>query len=526
MEPNKNYKDNSDPQEESAEMKAFPGFNHFSSSGAGSPDDDEASLSDESGYLPEGGPEAEEADSFYVPDASDDGPDSFYQPDEADEEPDPLYGAEESEDGADLFYPPEETEGGQDLLYASDGADDEPDSFYTPDGSEDDQDPFYQPDGSEYEPESDDGADPPAGSEPDDENGIIPESGDGFEGLFGDGYGGGPENGISGELPPAPDPASGSEPVPQPAAAGKPGNSLPSVPPDTLLARLEAKGKAALTAVWQPVGGADGYDVFFAPSGTGFSDPFRTVSSEETAVTFGHLEKKTAYKARVSAFALSRGRKTYLISSLTLHSITGGGTKKHTNAQEIVLNDERLVLPAGKKKRITAEVIGQNAGKQVLARGGTLRYLSGNPEVAAVTNDGKVYGVSAGSGRIWLIAANGVHASLDVSVIPEAASVFFKKKKYSLKVGEKINLRKKLKGVPDTEPSSLKWKSSDRKIAEVSKKGIVKARKKGKATVWVKTAEGGLSMVRIRVSPDKKDMKMPWDGVGAFGSSSGGNESF
>ena len=301
------------------------------------------------------------------------------------------------------------------------------------------------------------------------------------------------------------------------------GPVIPTVPPGMLMARLDAEGKTSLTAVWQPAAGADGYDVFLAPSGTGFSDPYTTVSGEETSVTFGHLEKKTAYKTQISAFILSRGQKTYVAASLPLHSITGGGTKKTTNAREIVLKDTRLVLPAGKKKRIAAEAVGQDTGKKVFAPGGALRYLSGSPEVAAVTEDGKVRGLCPGSCRIWLVALNGVHAVLDVSVVSGDGALSFRKKKYSLKAGETINLKKELKAGPETDLSSLKWKSSDKKTAEVSKNGLVTARKKGKAAVRVKTAGGDRAKVRIRVTADPERTGIPWESAGSAGNISAGN---
>lgn len=91
-------------------------------------------------------------------------------------------------------------------------------------------------------------------------------------------------------------------------------------------------------------------------------------------------------------------------------------------------------------------------------------------------------------------------------------SIAFKKKKYSVEVGKKTNLKKKLASRPR---GSLKWKSSDKKIAKVSKKGILKPKKKGKVTVRVKTKDGEKAKVRIRIRSANKVKTIPWETVGS-----------
>ena len=423
----------------------------------------------------------------------------------------PLPEPEPEDEPAEKDEPVEEDEPAE-----TDGPVEEDDaaSFYLPDESDDDPDSFYRPDESEYEPEP--ASRYEAETDPGDGEVYAAEAEDGED--YGFTF---PEDDEAGEEA-EPESVSGDGPAEESALPDGSGEDAPSMPAGSLMPRLESKGKTSLVAIWQPVAGVDGYDVFFAPSGTGLGDPYTTVSSEETAVTFGHLEKKTAYKTRIRAFVRSRGQKTYVCDSLTLHSITGNSTKKFTNAQEIVLKNEQLQLAVGEKKKISAEVIGCDAEKQVFARGSTLRYLTGRPDIAAVTKDGKVHGVAPGSCKIWLVALNGVHAVLEVTVKSAGLkAVTFKKKKYSVKVGKQIDLKKKLKSAPKKKRSSLKWKSSDRDIAEVNRKGIVTALKKGKATVRVKTADGVRNRVRIRVSPDKKHIEVPWESIGFSGSDKG-----
>lgn len=282
-----------------------------------------------------------------------------------------------------------------------------------------------------------------------------------------------------------------------------------------LFPKLEAKGKSALVASWQGVNGADGYDLYFAPAGESFGGVFRTVPSGETSCTFSQLEKKTVYKFRVSAFAQSSGRKTAVCESETVRCITGGSTGKYTNALEIRIKDARLDLSVGEKKKIGAVATGQDPGRQVLERGSSLRYLSGNPSVATVSKEGKVKGIAPGSCRIFLFTLNGIRSFVDVTVRESPAAVAFRKKKCSMKVGKTINLKKKLVSKPDKEDGSLNWKSSDKEIAEVSRKGIVTALKKGRITVRVKSGAGGHAKIRIRVGAAKKPNAVPWESFGS-----------
>ena len=283
---------------------------------------------------------------------------------------------------------------------------------------------------------------------------------------------------------------------------------------EMLFPHMETKGKTSLTASWQPVPDADGYDLFFARSGDSFDGVYRTLSPEETAFTFKGLDKKTVYKMRVSAFNLIHGQKTVIRESGSVRCITGGSTKKFTNALEIKTKEDRLELSVNEKNKISASVTGEDSDRKVLAHGSILHYFSSNTSVATVSKEGKICGIAPGCCRIWIIAANGIRSGLDVTVREGSETIVFKKKKYSLEVGKSINLKKTLRPKPDKGSGSLKWKSSDKEIAKVSKKGILTALKKGRIKVRVKGPDIGSAKVRIRISAVKKSDALLWDNFG------------
>lgn len=477
--------------------------------------------SDEPFYIPESEPEDEpagSAGSLYVP--------ASETEDEADDDAGPFYIPESD--------PEDEPAGSAESLYAS-GAE-------TEDEADDDNGAFYVPE-SEEEEDPSGAAEPFFASGDGGEDETDPE----FEPDFGTGYADEPYTGEAGSADEETDPffipdpdseddsgvpaVSGyeTEPLPEESAEGdvphNEGTDSVSVYTVRLLPKLESAGKTSLTASWQPVADAAGYDLYIARSGESFGGVYRTLSPEETAFTFKDLDKKTVYKMRVRAFELAHGQKTVICESDSVRCITGGSTKKYTNAAKVKIQENTLEIPAGGKGKIVASAVGLEKGMQVLpAHGSELRYLSGDPSVATVSEEGKVRGVTPGSCRLFVIASNGIHSVVDVSVRESVPSVAFRKKKYSVAVGDSLNLKKKLKSKPESKSDPMKWKSSDKEIAEVSKKGIVTALKKGRITVRLKTRDSGCARVKIRIVSAKKTDPVPWDGFSTGKKSSSGKK--
>ena len=67
----------------------------------------------------------------------------------------------------------------------------------------------------------------------------------------------------------------------------------------------------------------------------------------------------------------------------------------------------------------------------------------------------------------------------------------------TLKVGKKLTLKATL--TPTKAKTTLTWTSSNKKVATVSGKGVVKAIKPGKARITVRTANGKKATVTITV---------------------------
>ena len=134
-------------------------------------------------------------------------------------------------------------------------------------------------------------------------------------------------------------------------------------------------------------------------------------------------------------------------------------------------------------------------------------WKSSNKKVASVDKNGKVKGLKAGkTATITVQLASGLKKSFKVKVQKKNVATKSLKvvnvstgKKVSSKVSLKCKQTLKLAATvsPITSKEKVKYSSSNKKVASVSSKGVIKAKKKGKATITVKS---GKKTYRIKVT--------------------------
>ena len=134
-------------------------------------------------------------------------------------------------------------------------------------------------------------------------------------------------------------------------------------------------------------------------------------------------------------------------------------------------------------------------------------WKSSNKKVASVDKNGKVKGLKAGkTATITVQLASGLKKSFKVKV--QKKNVATKSLKVvdaatGKKVSSKVSLKRKqtLKLAttvsPITSKEKVKYSSSNKKVVSVSSKGVIKAKKKGKATITVKS---GKKTYKIKVT--------------------------
>ena len=87
-----------------------------------------------------------------------------------------------------------------------------------------------------------------------------------------------------------------------------------------------------------------------------------------------------------------------------------------------------------------------------------------------------------------------------------AKSVTVKKTKVSLRAGKKYKIKARVnrlqsgkKLMPSVHAPTLRYVSSNRKIATVSKSGVIKAKAKGKCKIYVIAVNGSRKTIRLTV---------------------------
>ncbi len=125
-----------------------------------------------------------------------------------------------------------------------------------------------------------------------------------------------------------------------------------------------------------------------------------------------------------------------------------------------------------------------------------LTWKTSNQKIATVTQTGKVKAVGKGTATITVTTTSGKKATIKITVKIPAKKVKLSKTKATLKKGKSLKLRAKM--TPSNSTDKLTWKTSNRKIATVNN-GKVKAKKKGRVTITVKTASGKTARCKITV---------------------------
>ena len=122
-----------------------------------------------------------------------------------------------------------------------------------------------------------------------------------------------------------------------------------------------------------------------------------------------------------------------------------------------------------------------------LAKGDSIRnWKSANKKIATVTSKGVIKGVKTGRTTITATLASGVKVSIKVKVQKgevATTSITGIAKKETLKKGKTLKLKPVL--LPITSVQKITYRSSNTKVATVSAKGVIKAKKKGKTVITI-----------------------------------------
>lgn len=174
---------------------------------------------------------------------------------------------------------------------------------------------------------------------------------------------------------------------------------------------------------------------------------------------------------------------------ITVKTVDGGFTAA-CNVTVIVpvtgvsVSVSSVKVPKGETRVVSAAVKPSDATNKAV------KWSSSNEKVAKISSSGKITGVAKGSATITCKTSDGsFKASCTVTVVQLVEKVKLDATYLNLQAGKYKTLTAKVtpSSASDTK---VKWKSSDKKVAEVSSKGVVKAIGAGTATITAYSADG------------------------------------
>ncbi len=159
---------------------------------------------------------------------------------------------------------------------------------------------------------------------------------------------------------------------------------------------------------------------------------------------------------------------------------------------KVTLNVKKSSITLGKKEKVTlkATVSPKNASQKVT-------WTSSKPKTVQVSSKGTITAKATGSAKITAKASNGKKATLTVKVKNAPKKVKLNKTAKTLKKGKTFQIKA---SVPSgTASYAFKYSSNKKSVATVSSAGKVTAKKKGRATITVKSYNGKKATLKITV---------------------------
>lgn len=151
----------------------------------------------------------------------------------------------------------------------------------------------------------------------------------------------------------------------------------------------------------------------------------------------------------------------------------------------VKLNKTSGTLEIGKTYTLKATVKPSDASNQ------SVKWSTSNKKVATVSSSGKVTAVGNGTATITVKTVDGSKtATFKVTVITKVTGLKLNKSSALLYLGNTLTLKATVSPSTATD-KTVKWYTSDSKIAKVSQSGVVTPVKAGTVKITAKTADGG-----------------------------------
>ena len=193
------------------------------------------------------------------------------------------------------------------------------------------------------------------------------------------------------------------------------------------------------------------------------------------------------------------------VSILTVPDVeVSAATGKVRSVAVTNLPAKQLTLKKGKTFTLKSKVtVTGKASKKVI-------YKTSNKKIATVNAKGKITAKKKGSAKIYVIskANKKKKCTITVTVGTPVTKVKLNKTKSTMTVGKKQTLKATV--TPKKASSkAVVWKSSNKKVATVTSKGVVKAKKAGTVTITATAKDGSGKKASCKVTVKKASAAKP-----------------
>ena len=195
------------------------------------------------------------------------------------------------------------------------------------------------------------------------------------------------------------------------------------------------------------------------------------------------------------------------VSILTVPDVeVSAATGKVKSVAVTNLPAKQLTLKKGKTFTLKSKVtVTGKASKKVT-------YKTSNKKIATVNAKGKITAKKKGTAKIYVIskADKKKKCTVTVTVGTPVTKVKLNKTKSTMTIGKKQTLKATV--TPKKASSkAVVWKSSNKKVATVTSKGVVKAKKAGTATITATAKDGSGKKATCKVTVKKASAAKPAD---------------
>lgn len=151
--------------------------------------------------------------------------------------------------------------------------------------------------------------------------------------------------------------------------------------------------------------------------------------------------------------------------------------------ERIDVNIDNTTIQKGEKKKLQVTIYPQEANSH------KVQYISSNPNVATVDNEGNITGIRSGKVTITVKAEeNNVQNQIEITVYSKVTNIILDQKEIYMQVGDTFQINAGLEP-EDANDKNILYSSSNTDVAVITENGIITAKQEGSTNLIASSRE-------------------------------------